>query len=133
MSTEVVLDTHALVWWADESPELSPQAGEAIASAPAVFVSAITFWEIGMLVAKGRIRLDRSPEDWQFAVLAQPRLAELPVSADVARIAAELPEFHGDPADRMIVASAVATQRDLVSRDTRIAAWAASAGLTCIW
>jgi len=133
MPTDVVLDTHALVWWADESPQLSAPARAVIAGASAVVVSAISFWEIGMLIEKGRLRLDRSFERWQLAVLAQPSVLELPVRADIARTAAELSGFHGDPADRIIVASALTTQRHLISRDARIADWASSNDLTCVW
>ena len=56
---DVLLDTHALVWWLGERGKLSQSAMEAIKGAQAVRISAISFWEVGMLVAKGRISLDR--------------------------------------------------------------------------
>lgn len=117
---DVLLDTHALLWWQARSDRLSPRAGRRIAAARSVLISPITCWEVGMLVAKGRVRLDRSTSTWIRDVLAQDRLTLAEVDPEIAVAAAELPDFHGDPADRFLYATARARRADLVSKDAPI-------------
>lgn len=130
---EVLLDTHALVWWLGDGPKLSQAAIGAIEEAHAVRISAISFWEIGMLVGKGRISLDRPTRAWVSDVLAVPRVKSVSLDPDVAVAAAELEDFNGDPADRILVATAIAGSTPLVTKDRGIQAWARSNPLDCIW
>ena len=113
----IVLDTHAWIWWAAGSPRLSATARHAIDGADALGVCAISLWEVGMLVAKKRLDLDRDPLAWLKQALALPRVELLPLTPDVAVDAARLPAaFPGDPADRLIVATATQHGARLVSR-----------------
>lgn len=131
----VLLDTHALLWWQADSDRLSTRARAAIDNADAVLVSPITFWEVAMLVAKGRVDLDRPVEAWTADVVARggpASAAEL--TPMIAASAGSLTELHGDPADRLIYATAQHDGVPLVTKDSRLTEAAASDGLvTVIW
>lgn len=130
----VLLDTHALLWWLAADRRLSARARGAIETASAVLVGSITFWEVGMLAGKGRIDLDRPLQQWAHDVVQSGAVEEVPVTAAIAALASELAAFHGDPADRMLVASAVARRAALVTKDRTIRQWARSTGqLACVW
>jgi len=116
----IVLDTHAWLWWIAAPERLSAAAGDAIDRADEVGVSAISAWEVAMLVERGRVRLDRSPSRWVRAALtSDPRTVELPLTGAIAVRAAQLGAdgMHGDPADRFIYATARAHDALLVTRD----------------
>jgi PIN domain nuclease of toxin-antitoxin system len=115
----IVLDTHALVWWHLAPDKLGRAGRRACERADAVGVSAITFWEIGALASRGRIRLRVPLADWVRTVLAGPRMHGLPVTPEIAVIAASL-GLHGDPADRLIVATALHHAARLVTYDESI-------------
>jgi PIN domain nuclease of toxin-antitoxin system len=118
----IVLDTHAWIWWRAEPGRLSAAAAQAIADADRVGVSTISVWELGMLVRRGRISLDRDVVRWARQALAGPRVAVLAPGPDVALAAALLDDaFPGDPADRLIYAAARNAGCPLVTRDARIA------------
>lgn len=121
----VVVDTHALLWWQAGSPRISRRARTALESSARVLVSPLTCWEIAMLVAKGRVRLDRPVQRWINDLLATSspiRLAALTSSVAVA--AGSLVDFHGDPADRMIYAAAAGGGHPLVTKDGRLREYA---------
>lgn len=131
--TAVVLDTHALVWLVSGDDQLSAAARKRIEAAPCVWVSAITVWEIGMLVARGRLQLTRDVQEWMDEVLALPGVRLAPVDAEVAIAATRLPgELHGDPADRIIVATARHLGAALVTADEKILAWGSEGHLAVI-
>ena len=84
----------------------------------------ISVWEIGMLIAKGRLALSMSADDWLLAVQSVPNVHLLPLTAGIAIDSTRLPgSFHGDPADRMIVATARAINAPLVTADRKIRAY----------
>ncbi|MEY4908103.1 MAG: hypothetical protein RL260_1821 [Pseudomonadota bacterium] len=118
----VLLDTHVLVWLVEGDERLSIRARTAIDEAgDQVWISAITPWEIGMLASKGRLRLGQAVERWMGAVLALPgvRLAEL--SPAIAIASSHLPGApHGDPADRIIAATARHLDLTLVTADQKL-------------
>lgn len=116
----IVLDTHTLVWWCATPGKLSAGARRAIARAPALGIAAITCWEIARLVARRRLKLDRPPRTWLEDALARPRVELLPLTPAVAVIAAALPQELADPADRLIVATAIDRGVPLVSIDGSI-------------
>ena len=122
--TPLLLDTHALVWLAVGDARLSAAARKRIESAAQhqqLWVSAITPWEIGMLVAKGRLVLDRDVMDWVAAALALPGIRLAPLDPAVAVASTRLPgELHGDPADRLIVATARRLGATLVTADAAL-------------
>jgi PIN domain nuclease of toxin-antitoxin system len=118
----IVLDTHAWIWWRAEPGRLSAPGARAIAEADRIGVSSISVWELGMLVRRGRISLDRDVALWMRQALADSRIAVLAPDADVALAAALLDDdFPGDPADRLIYAAARQAGARLVTRDAGIA------------
>jgi PIN domain nuclease of toxin-antitoxin system len=115
----ILLDTHAWIWWAAETPRrLSARARRAIAESPSVGVSAISTWEVAMLVAKGRLELDRDVLVWIRQALALPRVTLVPLTPEIAVRSTRLGDgFPGDPADRILVATARELGAALVTRD----------------
>jgi hypothetical protein len=81
-SRTVVVDRHAWLWWAGESPELGRRARSALDAADEVVVPAISLWEVGMMAERGRVRLDREAREWMRQALAMPRVANAPVSPE---------------------------------------------------
>lgn len=117
----ILLDTHAWVWWAAAPTRLSRRARQAITDARSIGVVPITCWEVAMLVAKGRLELDRDVRVWIKQALDLPKVTLLSITADIAVTAAELMDgLHGDPADRLIVATAIELRAVLVTKDLRL-------------
>lgn len=129
-TTAVVLDTHALVWLLQGSERLGPSARaliEGAAKGEGALVAAISTWEIAMLVAKGRLALDRDVAEWLDAALALPGLRLAPLDPSVSVDSTRLPgEPHGDPADRMIVATARRHIATLITDDALVLAYSAA-------
>jgi PIN domain nuclease of toxin-antitoxin system len=118
----IVLDTHAWIWWRADPAHLSEAADRAIAESDALGISSVSVWELGMLVRRGRISLDREVGTWVRQAIADHRLAVVAPDAGVALDAALLDDtFPGDPADRFIYATARRLGVRLVTRDERIA------------
>ena len=115
----ILLDTHVWIWWAAKTPRrLTARARRAIAESPSVAVSAISPWEVAMLVAKGRLELDRDVLVWIRQALALPRVTLVPLTPEIAVRSTRLGAgFPGDPADRIIVASARELGASLVTKD----------------
>ncbi len=107
----IVLDTHILLWWVNGSTTLSKPAKKAIDGAVgsnSVHVSCISSWEIALLVERGRLRLALDVRDWLYRCEALPFLTFVPVSNAIAVESVRLPDFpHADPADRIIVTTAL--------------------------
>lgn len=118
----LVLDTHVWLWAVEGMKDvMSDTALAAIAEASIqgrVGVSAISVWEVAMLEARGRISLSRPVEDWVQAALQAPGVRLLDLSPAIAVESTRLPgKLHGDPADRIIVASARVAGGVLATRD----------------
>lgn len=119
----ILLDTHVLVWLSTADPRLGRKTIRSIdrtLSQQGVFVSAISFWEIGMLVAKGRVRVD--PTALRADAL-KTGIQEISVDGNIAIAAGALGALHGDPADRIIVATALEAEARLASADQTVLAW----------
>lgn len=113
-----VFDTHVWVWSAAGDPraeKLRDFSGTAI-------VSAISQWEVSMLAMKGRLILKPDEESWFSANLASP-VSLAPLTAEIALTSCRLPDFHGDPADRIIVATAMTMGIPLITADQEIIRW----------
>lgn len=118
-----MLDTHAWIWWADESERLSIGARESIAEAGAIGISAISCWELAMLENKGRLRFAGGSRSWIRAAVARPGITALPLDPQTAIDAAYLSQddgFPDDPADRFIYATARNHGAPLVTADRTI-------------
>ncbi len=117
----IVLDTAAWIWRASDPKQLSSRARRAIDEAERLLVSAISVWEVAMLVAKRRIQLDRAVEQWVDIALALPGIQLVALEPAIAVRSTKLPgDFHPDPADRMIVATALENAAPIVTPDERI-------------
>ncbi len=121
----IVLDTHAWLWWVAEPHRLSQSAREAIDHADGLGIATISCWEVAMLAEAGRIELDRAVEMWVEQSLADVRTQPLPLTSAVAIRAALLGRegFGGDPADRIIYATARTAGARLVTRDRALRAF----------
>jgi PIN domain nuclease of toxin-antitoxin system len=116
----IVLDTHAWIWWTAEPGKLSKRARAAIEVTDELLVPAISCWEVAMLVAKERLELDRDVLVWIRQALAQPKIELAPLVPEIAVRSAALDRFQGDPADRLIVATALHHRAVVASKDERI-------------
>ena len=122
----IVLDTHALLWWANGDSQLSPGALEAIeremqADDGEILISAISAWEIALLVEKGRLTLSMATDDWLDTVGEIEGVRFVALDAATAVESTRLPGgFHKDPADRMIVALARHFNAELITADEKI-------------
>jgi len=121
----IVLDTHAWLWWCDDPSRLSSRARAAIADAAQLGVSAISCFELTGLAARGRLDLDPDAATWIADALADPASVLLPVDLEVAIAGAQFrrDEFPGDPADRMIYATARVHGVPLVTKDGALRAF----------
>lgn len=120
----MLLDTHVLLWLRRGDRRLGQRARTEIDRAwqsSEVAVSAISFWEIALLEARGRVRLEGQVGPWRREQLEQG-VVEIPVDGDIGIRAVSLPDLHSDPADRLIVATALDGHR-LVTADQRMLAW----------
>jgi PIN domain nuclease of toxin-antitoxin system len=116
----IVLDTHTWIWWNAEPDKLSGPARQAIDDADEVGICPISCWELAMLVSKGRLKLDRAPLEWTNEALSDDFCKLIPISPVIAVTAGSLEGFHGDPADRLIVATAIEMGVPLITRDRKI-------------
>jgi PIN domain nuclease of toxin-antitoxin system len=125
----LLLDTHVLVWSVEERPRLGAQAKQEInraAREQRVAVSAITPWEIGLLVSKSRLQLNADVMQWIRAALSKPGVTLAPLEPEIAVASTRLPfEMHADPADRILVATARHLGATLVTADQTLLAMAA--------
>ena len=120
-----LLDTHAWIWFFNRHPRVARLVSLLPADAR-LGISVITLWEVGMLAEKGRVQFH--PDlDTRVREMRARRLCDvLPLAPEAALAAARLPDFHGDPADRLIVATAIHYGATLVTADGKILTWAAA-------
>lgn len=119
-----VLDTHVWVWSAAGDPraeKLREFSGTAI-------VSAISQWEISMLAMKGRLEIKPDGATW-FSENLEPPISLAPLTAEISMASSRLPDFHGDPADRIIVATAITLGIPLITSDEKIIRWNEKSGM----
>ena len=124
----ILLDTHVLVWAVEDDRRLGETARATIEEsrhADGAAISAITPWEIALLVEKGRLQLAMDLGDWIQAVLHAPGVDLIPIEPVIAIDSVRLPgAFHADPADRLIVATARHRRIPLLTADHAILAYA---------
>ena len=120
----MLMDTHVILWLRLRDVRLGVQARRDVERAllrSNAAVSAISFWEIGMRMRKEQLEFGGDLGAWRQALLREG-LVEIPVSGTIAARAGLLPDLHGDPADRLIVATALEGHQ-LVTADQRILDW----------
>ena len=121
---KALADTHVLVWWLSARDRLSPGQRRALSRINAdnpLLVSDISLWEIATLYELGRIRLTIPLGEWLDRATAAPLVKRCGISPRVAATVATLPSaFHRDPADRIIVATALVHGASVLTSDERI-------------
>ena len=128
MASVVLLDTHILIWWLLDSPLLGPEQSRLLegleSRAQPVAISAITLWEIAVMVARGRLEVPDPLDDWLDQIETHPQIVVMPLTARIAAEGTRLGEdFQKDPADRIIVATARVHGLRLLTADDRIRRW----------
>ena len=112
----ILLDTHIWVRWLI-SDSINSQLIDLIESSEQVSVSSISCWEVVYLAKRGRIELEMPAEKWIDIGLSETRMTCLPIDQQIAVLAANLPDHHRDPADRIIIATAITHSASLISFD----------------
>lgn len=129
----IVLDTHVLVNDALDSKRLSRRARAAIEegqAARSLACSDMSLWEIAFLIARGRLRIDADARVFLDGIILSRDIRVLPITPEIAVLAQSEDFMHGDPADRIIAASAIAHGARLISADNRLRKLR---GLKVIW
>lgn len=120
----IVLDTHVWLWWISNPEKLSTDASLAIQEAvreDSVIISSISTWEVALLVKKGRLELTIDIRDWVRKTEGLPFVRFMPMDNTIALRSISLPgDFHHDPADRIITATAMTMGLPLVTKDEKI-------------
>jgi len=119
----IVLDTHIWIWWVHGTSHLSEKQIDIIAAHEddIIGVSAISCWEVAKLVEYGRLALPYPVLEWLEMALSYPGMKLLPLTPKIVVESTQLPgEFHRDPADQIIVATARVFRCPLVSQDKKI-------------
>ena len=120
----IVLDTHVWVLFVSNPELLSKRAKRSLDAAmeeKGILISSISAWEVALLVAKKRLRLTLGVTDWIAKSEALPFITFIPVDNSVAIKSVNLPQpLHSDPADRIIIATAISMGAPLVTKDKKI-------------
>ncbi len=121
----ILLDTQAALWSITNNALLGRRSRRIISQAlsnEVLAISAVSFWEIAILIAKKRLRALKSASEQREKILAAG-IQEIPLTGDVALLAVELQNLHNDPADRFILATAIVHEATLVTADTALLEW----------
>ena len=128
MNNPIVLDTHVLLWSLLQPEELSEDIRRYITVAQdnnQLLICSISLWEIAMLKSKRRINIYEPIRDFLESVTSIDGLSVKDISAEIAAESVQLmDDFHGDPADRIIAATAKCCVATLLTRDQKILTWA---------
>jgi PIN domain nuclease of toxin-antitoxin system len=118
---KVLLDTCTLLWMASDADQLSATARELIvAPANELVVSTVSVWELALKCALGRVRFDRSLDEWTADVREEYGLRPLPIGDAEALHLLRLPNLHRDPFDRMLVAQAIVHGLTILTPDAAV-------------
>ena len=120
----ILLDTHVALWIATNS-SLGKQSRTLVEQALAedgLAISAISFWEISLLIVKNRFKTAKTAATLR-AELLDTGIVELPLTGPIAILAVQLQNLHGDPADRFIAATAIVHDATLMTADKRLLNW----------
>lgn len=127
----MILDTHIILWTALEPARLSARAAAAIERAQKLYCSAISVYEVLWLAGRGRVKLELDPLVWWYQTEAALGLSVVPITGELGAAAATLAGYPaGDPADRLIVATARHLDLPLCTADETIRGYG---GVRTIW
>lgn len=115
----MILDTCALLWLSHQQEKLSSAILKQIEDAPAIFVSAITGFEIALKWKAGKLELPAPPKSWMEIILAHHDISVIELDLNICIKAAELPPIHRDPCDRFIIATALLHNFPVITLDER--------------
>jgi PIN domain nuclease of toxin-antitoxin system len=120
----ILLDTHAAIWFTTDAGlgKRSQAIADKALAEDDLAISAVSFWEISMLIAKRRLRSLDSATESRKRVL-DSGVNEIPLTGDIAILAGNLEGLHGDPADRFIIATAMAHDAMLLTADQHLLEW----------
>lgn len=113
----ILLDTHIYLWWLTDSPKLSTAAKQTIATANEVYISSVSIWEAGIKISAGKLEAEI---DDLIDGIQLNGFIELPITAKHSKQAAQLPDIHRDPFDRMLVAQTLCEPLRLLTADEQI-------------
>ncbi|MEM7368017.1 MAG: type II toxin-antitoxin system VapC family toxin [Bacteroidota bacterium] len=119
----IILDTHMWIWWVDDSPQLSDSNRKIIQKEEVngLGLSTISVWEVAKLHEKGRIGFTQPIDQWISHALEYPGIQLINLSPEISIASTQLPgDFHNDPADQIIVATANVLGVPLLTTDRRI-------------
>lgn len=119
----ILLDTHIWIWWVSQQPQLTPPLHQIIQlqQGNGLGVSIISCWEVAKLVENRKLHLSLPVADWLQQALAYPGIQLLPLTLSIIVDSTQLPgNFHRDPADQLIVATALIHNVSLLTVDTKI-------------
>ncbi len=119
----ILLDTHIWIWWVNQDKNLPSSIIQRIDQAERVAISAASLYELLWLVKQRRLELTLEVAAWLQAATTEASIEVLAVTTDIMQTAAMLPAIHGDPLDRMIIATALATSQPLISLDQKFSAY----------
>ncbi len=120
----ILVDTHVLIWIVEDDLRIGLDLRKTLnraAQARELFLSPISIWEVALKHSRGRLHLSRPLRLWIKQAIQRANLQLAPITTDIACECAELPApFHGDPADRLIAATARVEGFELVTADERL-------------
>jgi PIN domain nuclease of toxin-antitoxin system len=126
----LLLDTHALIWSVDEPAKLGPDAAQAISDpANELLLSAASIWELSIKVSLGKLNLSLPFRTWMDQAIADLGVNLLPITVEYADAAAQLPNHHGDPFDRMLIGQTQVENIPIASGDAALDKY----GVTRLW
>lgn len=130
----ILLDTCTLIWLADDQEQLTEKAKQIIRKYKAsLYISAISACEIGVKYNKGLLKLSSPAFSWFQQALEWHGIREIPVDSKIAIQATLLPAIHRDPADRIIVATAIEQSLSIITADRHIHAYTEQCDFKVIW
>lgn len=125
----LIMDTHIWIWWVKQDSQLPAEIEKRLTEHPgALAISSVSVYEAILQIRRGRVTIDLPLEEWLLAATAEADIAVLNVNVEIAAKAAALPLHHGDPLDRLILASAIHYDALLASVDAKFPAYEALSG-----
>ena len=124
----ILLDTHTLIWFLDNDPQLPIKTRTLIETTPTVFVSIVSLWEIAIKANIGKLSLS-FPFNTIEPTLNRQGITQLPISFNDLEIYLNLPLHHRDPFDRILIAQAMNHNLTFISKDTQLTPY----NIQCQW